>query len=175
MLPSYNHAELVLFDKCLNFKLMNWVARIWAHKNHPFSALISAYHIINISSSFFFFFFPRSLSFQYFREKNKSVCIFFFFLTISAENLRTGLIEPTVLEKNEIGTDRNHIWFHRSIIINNTGSTLGHNYFSQCYWWLSLLPLSCTKVPLLYSSQNCNYLNSVCSFSLPHTPSSYYH
>ena len=103
------------------------------------------------------------------------VCFFFFLLTISEENLRTGLIEPTALEQSSTGTDRNHIWFCRNTIINNIGSTLGHNYFSQCYWWLSLLSLSCTKVPLLYSSQNCNYLNSVCSFSLPHTLSSYYH
>lgn len=52
MLLTYNQTEVALFDKCSNFKLMNWVARTWVHKNHIFPAPISYYHIINISSFF---------------------------------------------------------------------------------------------------------------------------
>lgn len=53
---TYNHAEVALFDKCSNFKLMNWVARTWVHKNHIFSCS----HLILPYNQHFIFFPPLS-------------------------------------------------------------------------------------------------------------------
>lgn len=92
MFPSYNHAELVLFDKCLNFKLMNWVARTWAHKNHPFSC---SYLVLPYNQHFIFFF-----SFLYhFRTLEKRANMFDFFSHCSCREFQDMTKSKHLLRK----------------------------------------------------------------------------